>query len=113
MIDLIFENKSFGLSYDAATQSWIIVYESNLNLTSTFDLNSQKNNTNKHLDSSWMISFTTDNEYYTIENRELRYIFESDKEIRFYFDSSETVYNSVSSSVVQDKINILNINTLK
>jgi hypothetical protein len=112
MIDLIFENKSFGLSYDAATQSWIIVYESNLNLTSTFDLNSQKNNTNKHLDSSWMISFTTDNEYYTIENRELRYIFESDKEIRFYFDSSETVYNSVSSSVVQDKINILNINTL-
>ena len=112
MIDLIFENKSFGLSYDASVQSWKIVYESNLNLTSSFDLNSQNNNTNEHLDSSWMISFTTDNEYYTIENRELRYIFESDKEIRFYFDSSETVHNNVSSSIVRDKINILNINTL-
>jgi hypothetical protein len=112
MIDLIFENKSFGLSYDASVQSWKIVYESNLNLTASFDLNSQNNNTNKYLDSSWMISFTTDNEYYTIKNRELRYIFESDKEIRFYFDSSETVHNNVSSSIVRDKINILNINTL-
>ena len=111
MIDLIFENKSFGLSYNPSTQAWQIVYESNLNLTSPFNLLSQGDITNKHLDSSWMISFTTDNEYYTIESRELRYIFESDKQIRFYFDSNDTIHDSLSSSIVRDKINILNINT--
>jgi hypothetical protein len=111
MIDLIFENKTFGLSYNAVTQLWQLVYESNLNLTSSFDLNTQNNVANKQADASWMVLFTTNNENYTVTSRETRYIFESDKELRFYFDSSEKIRNSISNTLVRDKVNILSINT--
>jgi hypothetical protein len=111
MIDLIFENKSFGLSYNANTQIWQIVYESNLNLVSSFNLNTQGRVSNRQEDSSWMILFTTDNEYYTVTSRETRYVFESDKQLRFYFDSNEKIKNSISNVSVRDKINILSVNT--
>ena len=112
MTDLMFENKSFGLSYNAITQIWQVVFESNLNTSSQFDLNSQDNVSNNYGDASWMVSFVSDNEFYTITSRELRYVFESNQQLRFYFDSSEKIFNSISSSLVRDKINILGINTL-
>jgi hypothetical protein len=110
--DLIFENKSFGLSYSILTQTWQIIFESNLNYTNQFSLSSQGDTTNKQQDASWMLLFTTNNEMYTITSRKTRYIFESDKQLRFYYDKSETVYNSVSSSQTRDKINVLSINTV-
>jgi len=111
VIDLIFENKTFGLAYNVNTQIWQIVYESNLNLTSKFNLSTQGNITNKQKDTSWMLLFTTNNEYYTVTSRETRYIFESDKQLRFYFDSTEKIRNSISNAKVRDKINILSVNT--
>jgi hypothetical protein len=110
VIDLIFENKSFGLSYNAAQQVWQLVFESNIDSTSRFSLINQGSVTNTQKDASWMLLFTTDNEYYTITSRETRYIFESDSQIRFYFDSSEKVYDSRTNSVVRDKIKVLSIN---
>jgi len=110
MIDLISENKMFGLSYSVATQSWNIIYELNLNLKDSFSLISQADNTNKHVDSSWMLLFTTNNEFYTITSRNIRYIFESDSQIRFYFDRADNVINTNSSSLIRDQINVLSIN---
>lgn len=111
MIDLIFANKPFGLRYDATTQTWQIIFESNLDTVSGFTLGKQGVTTNKHQDSSWIVLFTTDNEYYTITSRESRYVFESDQQIRFYFDSYNKIYDSRTNSVVSDIINILSINT--
>jgi hypothetical protein len=110
IIDLIFENKTFGLTYNVNTQVWQIVYESNLNLVSRFNLTTQGNVSNKQRDASWMMLFSTNNEYYTVTSRETRYIFESDKQLRFYFDSTERIRNSISNSIVRDKINILSVN---
>jgi hypothetical protein len=109
--DLIFENKEFGLSYNTKLQQWQVVRESNLNYTSSFDILSQGDITNKQQDASWMMLFTTDNETYTVSSRETRYIFESDSQLRFYYDKGQTVYNSVSNSSVRDKIKVLSINT--
>jgi hypothetical protein len=111
MIDLIFANKPFGLRYDAVTQTWQVIFESNLNSTSDFSLGKQGDSSNQQQDSSWMILFTTDNEYYTVTSREQRYIFESDKEIRFYYDGNNKIYDSRTSNVIKDQINILSINT--
>ena len=111
MIDLIFANKPFGLRYDAVTQTWQIIFESNLNSTSEFSLGKQGDSSNQQQDSSWMLLFTTDNEYYTVTSREQRYIFESDNEIRFYYDGSNKIYDSRTSNVIKDQINILSINT--
>jgi len=111
MVDLIFANKTFGLRYAADTASWEIIFETNLDSKSNFNLGNQGDDSNKNLDSSWLILFTTDTEKYTVTSRLLRYIFESKAQIRFYFDSTDKVYDSTTNLIVKDKINILNINT--
>ena len=111
MIDLIFSNVPFALRYDASTQTWQIIFETNINTTSAFSLGNQGDLSNSQLDASWMLLFTTNNEYYTITTRNLRYVFESDKEINFYFDGTSPIYDSTSSQVVSDTIKLLSINT--
>lgn len=112
MIDLIYANSPFGLRYDDTTQAWQIIFESNLNITSDFTLGTTAGSTaNKRLDSSWLLLFTTNNEYYTLTTRTMRYVFESDVDVTFYFDSSVKIYDSVTSSLVTDEINILSVNT--
>lgn len=112
MIDLIYANSPFGLRYDADTQAWTIIFESNLNLTSDFTLGTTSGSlTNERLDSSWLLLFTTNNEYYTLTTRTTRYVFESDVDVTFYFDSAVKIYDSVTSSLVTDEINVLSVNT--
>ena len=110
MIDLIFANKPFGLRYDAINQQWTIVFELNLDSKNQFSLGKQGDQTNLGQDASWLLLFTTDNEYYTVTSRVQRYIFESDTQTRFYFDSSNKIYDSKSNAVIKDLINILSIN---
>jgi hypothetical protein len=111
MNDLIFSNKPFGLRYDSVTQTWKIIFESNLNTSNNFTLGNQGDVTNKQRDSSWLLLFTTDNEFYTVTSRELRFIFESDQQLRFYFDTSSKIYDTRSNSLVKDTIKILSVNT--
>lgn len=112
MTDLIFANKPFGLRYDAVTQVWQIIFESNLDAYSTFSLGRQGDSSNKQQDASWLLLFTTDNEFYTVTSRKLRYVFESDAELEFYFDKSNKIYDSKTSKIISDMINVLSINTL-
>jgi hypothetical protein len=111
MIDLIFSNKPFGLRYSTEDKAWKIIFETNLDQQSVFSLGKEGDATNQQLDSSWLILFTTDNEYYTVTSRLLRYVFESDKKIRFYFDKTNKIYDSRTNLIVKDQIKILNINT--
>ena len=111
LIDQVFSYKTFGLRYSTDTQSWRIVTENNLNVTSPFSTGKQGDVSNQQLDSSWLLLFETNTESYTITNRALRYIFESDQEMRFYFDSTDKIYNNITGKVVKDKISVLNINT--
>ena len=111
MIDLIFANKPFGLRYDAVNQVWSIIFELNLDSKNNFSLGKQGDQSNQQQDASWLLLFTTDNEFYTITSRVKRYVFESDTQIRFYFDSSNKIYDSKSNATIKDAINILGINT--
>jgi hypothetical protein len=110
MIDLIFSNKPFGLRYDAERQEWKIVFELNLNARANFSLGKQGDQSNQQQDSSWLLLFTTDNEFYTVTSRVLRYVFESDQQIRFYFDRSNKIYDSKSNLIIKDTINLLSVN---
>jgi hypothetical protein len=110
IIDLIVNHKPFGLRYSQETTSWNIIYEVNLNLVDNFSLGQAGSNINEKTDSSWLISFITDSEYYTVSLRLLRYIFESDKQIRFYYDSSDKIYDTRTNTIEKDKIKILSIN---
>lgn len=111
MVDLIFSNKPFGLRYDIESATWKIVFEVNLNTLDSFSLGKQGDNSNQQLDSSWLILFTTNTEFYIVTSRLIRYIFESDKQIRFFFDASDKIYDTRTNTVVKDKIKVLGINT--
>ena len=110
IIDLVFSNTPFGLRYDSVNQVWAIVYGANLDTLSNFSLGNQGDTSNRQLDSSWLLSFTTDNIIYTVASRQQRYIFESTGQIRFISELSN-LYNSPTGVVVKDSINILSINT--
>ena len=111
MIDLIDSNKPFGLRYNASTQTWQLVFETNLDVTSVFSLGKQGDTTSKGQDASWLILFTTDNEYYTVTSREQRYVFESKDQIRFFFDGTGKIYDSSTGTIVKDAITVLSVNT--
>jgi hypothetical protein len=115
MIDLVFSNQKFGLRYGyntkIGTMAWQIVFETNLNVSDKFSLGNQGDTTNLQKDSSWLLLFDTNNEYYTVTTRQLRYVFESDKQVNFYFDTNTKIYDTVSTSVIKDSITILDINT--
>lgn len=111
MIDLIFSNKPFGLRYDSSAKIWRIIFESNLDSYSKFSLGKQGDTSNQHLDASWLLLFTTDNEYYTVTSREQRYVFESDEQISFYYDNVNKIYDSRTNAIVKDIVKVLPINT--
>ena len=112
MNDLIFNNRDFGLRYDLDTKTWKLIFDTNLNLVDPFNIGRTGDISNQKLDSSWLLSFTTDTERYTVRSRNLRYIFESDKKIRFYYDKTNKVFDTKTNKIIKDKISILNINTI-
>ncbi|NBU68200.1 MAG: hypothetical protein EBS49_00975 [Verrucomicrobia bacterium] len=112
MNDLIFNNRDFGLRYDLDTKIWQLIFDTNLNLVDPFNIGRTGDISNQKLDSSWLLSFTTDTEKYTVLSRNLSYIFESDKKIRFYYDKTNKVFDTKTNKIIKDKISILNINTI-
>lgn len=110
MIELIFANKPFALRYDIVSKTWKIIFEGNLNIADRFSLGKQGDNSNQKLDSSWLLLFTTDTEFYTVQSRKLRYVFESDKQIRFFFEKANKIYDSKNNTIVKDRIKVLSIN---
>ena len=67
---------------------------------------------NAELDASWLLLFETNGETYTITQRSLRYVFESDTEVNFYFDSTKKIYDNKTGQLIKDKVELLSINTL-
>ena len=88
-----------------------VIINENLNTVDVFSNGKTGDVTNNQLDASWIILFETDGEKYTITNRGLRYIFESDAELTFYYDSQNKIYDSATGQLVKDKVGIMNFNT--
>lgn len=110
MIDRIFDYRNFALRYDIATRQWKVITESNVNTVDDFSLGKTGDNTNKFLDSSWILYFKTNSESYTIMYRNTRFIFESESEIKFLFSGVDKVYNPETGTIVKDKIKVLSVN---
>ena len=103
IVGLIFDNKTFGLRYDTSELIWKVISKENIGYGDFSLLNEGSSN-----DSSWVMLFTTDTEFYTVKTRQVRYVFESDKQVRFYFDSSD---NMSLSTEVADTVSVLSSNT--
>ncbi len=110
MVDQVFAFKTFGLRYDVQTTNWKVITNNNLDTISAFDTGKTGDATGTNQDASWLFLFETDGEKYTVTNRAVRYVFESDKQIRFYFDGNDRIYDSKAGKIVTDSISILSNN---
>ena len=112
MIDLIFNYRNFGLRYDVINRSWQLIYDRNLNLLDSWGLTKIGDNSGNRLDNSWLLSFETDGDIYTVNYRGLEYFFESVKENRFFFDGTKKIYDRTTGKLQKDLVTILQFNTL-
>lgn len=103
--------KNFGIRYDIKTNTWKIINNQDLNLTSSFSLSNAGDISGAALDSSWLISLVYNGTSYSVNYRGLDYIFESVLETRFYFDDKLKIYDSKTGTTIHDQINILKVNS--
>jgi len=111
IIDQVFAYKTFGLRYDQSQREWRVIIKENLNILGEFSNGKAGDISRAELDSSWLLLFETNGETYSITQRSLRYVFESDNEVNFYFDSTKKIYDNKSGQLIKDKIELLSINT--
>ena len=112
MITTIKSHASFGIRFDRETQLWTIIAANDLDITGNFDLTYAGNVTGQSLDASWLIRFSSDGDTYTVTNRGLQYLFESELETRFYFDKNIKVFDPKTGLTIKDTIKILKMNSL-
>jgi len=110
-IDLIFSYKSFGLRYDSTLRQWKIITNQDLDTVNNFSLGKSGDISGTNQDSSWIILFQTDAVTYTVTNRVLEFIAESEQDIRFYFEKDNTVFDTKTGQYVSDLIKVLSVNT--
>ncbi len=111
MANICLSQQNFGLTIDTLNRNWEIIFNSNLDLVSNFDLNNHLNIDGVGLDSSWLISFVWTGKKYRVRYRLLNYIFESKNQTSFYIDNSSVNYDFNSNTLIKDRIDILSINS--
>lgn len=110
LISLISSYTEFGIRYDQASQSWVIINAQDIDLNNEFSQIYQGSTIGQNLDASWLLSFTVSSATYTVRIRGLSYIFESDRETKFYFDDSVKIFDPVTGYTINDSINLLKVN---
>ena len=112
--DYIRTYKSFGLRYDAATQTWQIIEQADLSLVNdpnNFSLTYAGDTNGLGLDTSWLVKISFNGLDYKVNYRGINYTFESELETRFYFDERVKVYDTRTGTTLTDQIKILKVNT--
>ena len=110
LVDLVFNNKNFGIRYDQATLTWKIIANANVNTIDPFSLDREGDLSGTKADKSWFILFETDGETYTVTYRGLDYRFESEDLVQFYIDASGKTYDPKTGKVIKDQVKILKVN---
>jgi hypothetical protein len=110
IINLISSYSEFGIRYDQTTQSYAIIAAQDIDVTSEFSQTNEGSELGINNDSSWLLSFTLNSTTYTVQSRQLSYIFQSVSETKFYFDDSFKIFDSTTGLTVNDSVNVLKVN---
>lgn len=106
--------QDFGIGWNQLSQSWVIIENSNINATSSFDLGFQGDTTNVGSDASWMVRLryvpNDGTPQWEILDRGLQTFFESAREVEFAYANAVPQVDPSTGKYVQDNINILGIN---
>jgi len=110
IINLISSYSEFGIRYNQASQSYAIITAQDIDTTSEFSQTNEGNELGVNNDSSWLLSFTLNSTVYTVQSRQLSYIFQSVRETKFYFDNSFKIFDPTTGLTVNDNVNVLKVN---
>jgi hypothetical protein len=118
VLNLITNNNSFGLRYDATTQAWVVVTGSNLvtssltnNNPSSWNRTYEGDTNGTGLDNSWIIRLNYTSSQWEIVTRKTRYIFGSDEQIKFANLNFAETFSSETLKPSMDNIKVLGINS--
>ena len=112
LIDRIEAFEDFGLRYDINSETWKVITSTNLSTSTVFSLAETGSTAGTNADASWWFKFTNDGNTYTVQYRQLDYIFESEGDNKFHYDVEEKIYDYTTGKSVKDTVKILKTNTL-
>jgi hypothetical protein len=118
LLNRLANNLSFGLRFDAVTQTWKIVDSTDLvtssitnNNPSSWSRQYEGNTTGTGIDNSWIIRLNYTSTAWEIVTRKTRYIFGSDAQIKFNNLNFQETFSSETLKPSRDSIKILGINS--
>ena len=104
--------RTFGLRYDQASLTWLVIDTQDLATNSAFSLNNQGNPSKNNLDASWLVQAVFQaNQGWQFTCRGVKHVFESVRDVRFYFVNSQAVIDSITLTSERDRIRVLKYNT--
>ena len=108
-IDKITLKRSFGLRWEQSTVSWKIIDAEDIDQTGDFSLEHQGDVTKAGLDASWIVRLqynpvTGDTDTWTIYDRGLKIVFESDRDVDFYYADADPIVDSRTGRALRDRI---------
>lgn len=117
LLNLLTNNTSFGLRYDALNQKWVIVDSSNM-VTSSITNNSPTSWSRQYegdtngtgLDNSWIIRLNYNSTEWEIVTRKTRYVFGSDAQFKFNNLNFTETFSSETLKPSLDNVQVLGIN---
>jgi len=110
LIQLISSYSEFGIRYDQELQAYAIVSAQDIDAAGEFSQTNQGSELGINNDSSWIMNFTLNATTYSVQTRQLSYIFQSVSETKFYFDDSFKIFDSTTGLTVNDNVNVLKVN---
>lgn len=119
LLSKLSNNNSFGLRYDASSQTWRIVESSNLtsnsltlNAATSWSRLYEGDATDTGKDNSWVIRINYTSSYWEILTRKTRYIFGSHTKLRFNNLNFGETFSSETLKPNRDGFKILGINSV-
>ena len=111
LVNLCLAQRNFGLRFDTDSRSWMVIEDTNIDLTNKFSLEYQGDTSDTNKDSSWMIAFAWSGADYKVRYRLTSYIFQSKNQTGFFIDRDDVNFDFNTNLAIKDKITVLNINS--
>jgi len=117
IVNQVFLKANFGLGYDSTGSitgtpyTWYLITAANLDVGAVWSQANAGNTSGAGIDASWLIQATFNGSQYTVISRSLNYYFGSVLQTRFFFNTSQSIYDSRTGTVISDFTKILRTNS--
>jgi hypothetical protein len=110
-------SNTFGLRYDTATRTWIIIQAGdlppeNVNSPDNFSLDNAGATNNSNIDQSWILRVQYTVDAWRFISRRTRFVFGSNSRIRFFNQNGNRRFNVDTNKPDRDRIIVSKINTI-